>query len=204
MHFTHVSNLPGILITGCIEADSLVERGSALMTEAADLDIKARRREIQVPLPPYGRVADYVPFYFAPRSPMLYKLFRGGVPTYTEGQDPIIHLVAAVEAISAAGLRSLFSDGNCAAVVTQLYDDIGQLESVIDWPVMRARMWNNTADDPDRMRRRMAEFLVHGRVPTSCLEGIVVRTQAMREQVEAILLAHGTALRVRVYPSWYF
>jgi len=49
---------------------------------------------VQVPLAPYGCVADYVPFYFAPRSPMLYKLHKGGVPNYTGGQDPLVYLVS--------------------------------------------------------------------------------------------------------------
>ena len=55
-------------------------------------------------------MADYVPFYFAPRSPMVFKLAKGGVPTYTDGQDPLIYLMSTVEAVVQAGLRYLFSD----------------------------------------------------------------------------------------------
>jgi len=76
MHFTHVMNLPGILAAGCIQADSLVDRSSALRIEAGDLNVKARRKQRRVPLAPFGRVADYVPFYFAPRSPMLFTLAK--------------------------------------------------------------------------------------------------------------------------------
>jgi hypothetical protein len=204
MHFTHVRNLPGILTTGCLQADSLVSRGSGLRVEAADLEIKARRTTIPVPLAPYGCVADYVPFYFAPRSPMLYKLAKGSVPTYTDGQDPLVYLVSTVEHVGRAGLRCLFSDGNCAAAVTQVSGDLALLDSMVDWEVMRARMWGNTAEDPDRMRRRMAEFLVHERVPIGCVAGIVVRTGGMRERVDGILAAQGVALPVRARPAWYF
>ncbi|HXL96363.1 MAG TPA: DarT ssDNA thymidine ADP-ribosyltransferase family protein [Streptosporangiaceae bacterium] len=54
MHFTHVDNLPGILAAGCLLADSLVDRSSALQVEAADLDIKAVRKRTRVPLAPHG------------------------------------------------------------------------------------------------------------------------------------------------------
>lgn len=70
MHFTHVRNLPGILAAGCLHADNRVDRRSALAVEAADLEIKNSRRAIRIGLAPFGCVADYVPFYFAPRSPM--------------------------------------------------------------------------------------------------------------------------------------
>lgn len=204
VHFTHVRNLPGVLAAGCLRADNQVDRRSVLAVEAADLEIKRSRRTIRVGLAPYGSVADYVPFYFAPRSPMLYKLAKGGVPTYTEGQDPLIYLVSTVGAIAAAELRWLFSDGNCAATVTQMFDDPGLLDSVVDWPLMAARMWNNTADDPDRMRRRMAEFLVYESVPLSCIAGIAVRTQGMKDQVDRFLTAGTVRPPVRVRPGWYF
>jgi uncharacterized protein YwgA len=73
----HARNLPGILAAGYIRADSFVDRSSALRVEAEDLNVKALRKQRRVPLAPFGRVADYVPFYFAPRSPMLYTLAKG-------------------------------------------------------------------------------------------------------------------------------
>jgi hypothetical protein len=203
-HFTHIGNLPGILMSGSLCADSLVNRGSDLLVEAADPDIKHSRRTIPISLPPRGFVADYVPFYFAPRSPMLYKLARGGVPTYSDGQDPLIYLVSTVEAVDAAGLPWLFSDGNCAAAVTQLYNDLDDLDTVVDWEVMAATIWKNTADDPDRMRRRMAEFLVYERLPLPLLMGVVVRGPHVKEQVETVLDKHGATLPVGIRPRWYF
>lgn len=204
MHFTHVRNLPGILTAGCIEADSRVDRSSALRVEAGDLNVKARRKDRRVPLAPFGRVADYVPFYFAPRSPMLYTLAKGNVPTYTDGQDPLVYLASSTEAIAAAELPCLFSDGNCASPLTEVFDDLAALESAVDWEIMTAKMWANTPDDQDRMRRRMAELLVHQRVPVACISLIVVRRETMKGQVGAILAAHGSDIPVAVRPWWYF
>lgn len=204
MHFTHVRNLPGILAARCLQADSLVDRTSALQVEAGDLGVKANRKQHPVTIAPFGCVADYVPFYFAPRSPMLYVIARGSVPTYTEGQEPLVYLVSTAEAAAAAGSACLFSDGNCASTVTQVYSDIRLLDSVVDWNVMTARMWNNTAEDPDRMRRRMAEFLVHRQVPITCLTGIAVRSVIIEQKVEAVLRAYGVVLPVRVLPDWFY
>jgi hypothetical protein len=203
MHFTHISNLPGIFASGSLEADNLVDRSSALQVEAADLEIKTVRKSMQLPLAPYGCVADYVPFYFAPRSPMLYKLHKGGVPNYSGGQDPLVYLVSSAEAVAASGALFVFSDGNCASTVTSFEGDLSQIESVVDWEVMRAQMWANTADDPDRKRRRMAEFLVHQRIPIECLSEIVVHV-TMKKQVEGLLASYGVDLPVSIKPGWYF
>jgi hypothetical protein len=204
MHFTHVRNLPGIVASGCLKADSLVDRTAALQVEAADLKIKAARTQKPVALRPHGVVADYVPFYFAPRSPMLYKLSRGSVPGYSDGQDPLVYLVSTAEAITVSGAACLFSDGNCASGVTQLFDDLGLLDAAVDWEVMRAAMWNNTAADPDRMRRRMAEFLAHQQVIIEHMTEIVVRSATIGQRVEKILAGHHVTLPVRVEPRWYY
>jgi hypothetical protein len=204
MHFTHVDNLPGILQSGFLQADNVIEDSPAFRVNAGDPAVKAVRKTRRVRLPPFGHVADYVPFYFAPRSPMLFTLAKGSIPTYSDGQDRIVYLVSSAETLAAAALPCLFSNGNCAARMTQIFDDLTLLDSEIDWDVMLARMWANVPDDPDRMRRRMAEFLVHERAPVRCINEIVVRHETMKEQVSEILDEHDARIPVRVRPWWYF
>jgi ssDNA thymidine ADP-ribosyltransferase, DarT len=50
----------------------------------------------------------------------------------------------------------------------------------------------------------MAEFLVYNQVPVDLMVGVAVRTEAMRQQVNALLAASGAQLLVRVLPDWYF
>lgn len=45
-------------------------------------------------------------------------------------------------------------------------------------------MWKNTPGEPDRMERRMAEFLVHQSVPFGAILSIGVRTAPMRQKRE--------------------
>ncbi len=56
------------------------------------------------PFGPSGTLDDHVPFYFAPRSPMLYSIHGGYVEGYVVGQRSVIHLVSSAEAVSAAGV----------------------------------------------------------------------------------------------------
>jgi len=71
-------------------------------------NIKDRRLRKKVPCGPGGVIADYVPFYFGPRSPMLFTINKGNVVGYTGGQAPIVHLVSSTEAVDAAGLDWVF------------------------------------------------------------------------------------------------
>jgi len=66
--------------------------------------IQNKRAQINIPCSRGGTLHDYVPWYFAPRSPMLYAISRGNVQGYEEGQSPVVHLVATAEDIAAAGL----------------------------------------------------------------------------------------------------
>ena len=49
-------------------------------------------------------LADYVPFYFAPRSPMLYAIYKCNVQDYTGSQEEIVYLVSTVEIATGLGL----------------------------------------------------------------------------------------------------
>ncbi|MFC4145755.1 DUF4433 domain-containing protein [Micromonospora mangrovi] len=207
MHFTHIENLPAILDAGRLFADALV--GQRLATNVGAVDIKASRRVRAVPCPPGGFVAQYVPFYFAPRSPMMYRIARehqqGKVGRYPGGDDPLVYLVSSVERVHKADLAWVASDGNCAATLTRFSPLLDDLADLVDWPLLRERVWRDTTEDPDRVRRRAAEFLVHREFPLDLLVGYAVRTPERRDQLRRVLADAGIIDQyVRVRPDWYY
>lgn len=153
---------------------------------------------------PGGVVGDYVPFYFATRSPMLFRIQAGGVEGVSPDQTRLAYLVSSTEAVVDAALPHVFTDGNAAAAFSEFYEDVAMLDEIVDWPLMRARMWANTPEDPDRRRRRGAEFLVHGELPLELAHQFGVYDEQARSFVTAAADEEGWELSVRVRRGWYF
>lgn len=156
-HFTHRLNLPSVIAYG-LRSDSAVRADGSLAVEVGEDRIKEQRRRRGVPIGPGGVVADYVPFYFAARSPMLYAISRGNVPAYQDGQNPLVYLVTDLDRLQKVGCRFVFTDRNAYYQTATYAEDPAELDQLVDWELMEATMWNNTAAEPDRMERRMAEL----------------------------------------------
>lgn len=200
LHFTHVKNLAGIAASGLV-ADQQKPAGTV---ECADLSIKERRRTQVVSAGPGGVVADYAPFYFAPRSPMLYRIHKGGVETYSGRQDELVYLVSRVSQVQQHALAWAATDRNAALATAKYTDQVVELASHVDWAVMEAIVWMNTESDGSRRERRMAEFLVHHALPWTAVVGIVVQTPPMAAEVRSIIATAGHVPQVAVVPQWYF
>ena len=199
-HFTHISNLASIAVEG-LYSDVQIEASQRAPTEVGNADVKQRRRNLAVPLAPSGCVADYVPFYFAARSPMLYIISKGDVPTYSGGQDEIVYLVTSIENVVEECLRFVFMDRNAALGFARYGDDPQVLDDYLDWELMEGLMWYDTAEEPDRMERRMAEFLVHGHVPWSAFIGVAAHDDEKCRQAEHALSSVGREIPVRPRPG---
>lgn len=72
--------------------------------------IKASRRRVPVNAGPGGVVADHVPFYLAPRSPMMYAIHMGNVASYAGGIDPLVYLVSSIGRLLELGLPVVTTD----------------------------------------------------------------------------------------------
>ncbi|WP_161500401.1 type II toxin-antitoxin system toxin DNA ADP-ribosyl transferase DarT [Streptomyces antimycoticus] len=203
-HFTHVRNLRDVLASKQLVSDSIMQSRGGVPVECGDRGIKAGRRTRPVKVPPHGVPADYVPFYFAPRSPMLYKIYRGGVPTYQDGQLPLVYLVTTVKGAVSSGRPYVFSDGNCAAEITRHFTDLDRMADVVDWELLQAQHWANTSTDGDRMRRRMAEFLIHQTMPISALHTICTYDRQHADRVQRLLKEANLSLPVTVRRDWYY
>lgn len=203
MHFTHVANLPGIIANGLV-SDLAAQREGWTTVDVGERSIKEARRTRTVNRPPGGVVADYVPFYFAPRSPMMNSIHHGNVATYQEGCDQLIYLGTTLERLSAVGLTWLVSDRNARLSYAEFRGQEDATLDHVDWDLMRATWWNNTVEFPDRKERRMAECLVHERVPWLAFQAVAVMNQTTAAEAQAVLSAAGEATPVSVRAGWYF
>lgn len=207
LHFTHIDNLPQIMESGELVCDSRAQQG-LMRAEVGDLVIKEARRRRTIPIHPGGRVGDYVPFYFAPRSPMMYRIacdHRDSIAgRYPDGDRPLVYLAATVGAVIDSQLTWVATDGNAANATTEFSSDLDRLDEMIDWPLMTADRWNNVPDDPDRQRRRMAEFLVHRHVPLSVIHSVGTYSDLQADTVRTRLAGTSLVSRVLVRRNWYY
>lgn len=205
-HITHVDNLPAILATGGLVSDrTMLERGGPGQAIGMS-SIKQRRVEqLDVPCHPGTRVGDFVPFYFCPRSIMLYVIHCANHPelAYRGGQAPIVHLEADLRAVvgwaERAGVRWCFSLSNAGASYTQFRSSLDALGDLA---------WESIAATDFREARvkegKQAEFLLHGDLPFDLVERVGVHSPAIRTRVQDALRGSGHTPAVEVCPSWYY
>lgn len=203
-HITHIDNLPSILKAGGLWCDSRRLQQGFSIVGIAYQNIKDRRAKRPVPLAARGTLADYVPFYFAPRSPMLYAIDSGLVEGYQGGQAAVLHLVATAEAAATTGRPWCFTDGHADMGMTTFCDDLGRLGEFADSEIMASQYWNDTPDQPDRKRRRQAEFLVHDCFPWDCVREIGTYDAVTAARAINILNSAKHKPPVIAHPEWYY
>lgn len=202
-HITHVRNLTSVLARGGLLACGDLRRLDVGYTDIAHQHIQDRRAAKKVLRGPGGVLHDYIPFYFAPRSPMLFTISKGNVEGYAEGQKPVIYLLTTAQHIQSLPLPFVFTDGHGAMQVTRYFNDLDEL-ACVDWRVMRASSWHDMDEDLDRKRRRQAEFLVHHVVPWTAILGIAVMSAPIQAQVQTLISAAAYRPPVRVRRDWYY
>jgi hypothetical protein len=153
---THYKNLDFILQNG------IYYRNNANFPEdyvnIGNSEIITSRDTKKVKCYPKTMVNDYVPFYFAVRTPMLYNIHTGyGVDG--QSQEDIIYLCCNVEKLTKGCSQWCFTDGNAAKLISDFYNDIADLNK-LDWRSIDTTDFrdNNADGDPDRKRKSMQSF----------------------------------------------
>ena len=205
-HITHVDNLASVMHAGCIWSDAK-RLEMELNTQVVGMsNIKERRlRHLTVMCHPGTKVGEYVPFYFCPRSVMLYTLYMRNHPelSYRGGQGPIVHLQADLRATvawaEANGSRWAFSDGNAGAVYAQFFNDLNSLGQ-INWSAVRA----NDFRDAAIKEGKQAEFLIYERFPWELVEEVGVLRPDVLGQVRGVLREAEHQPLAKREPLWYY
>ena len=128
-HIVHLDKLPFILRSGGLFCDAVIQQYPQMGTTIGMQSIKERRLNNSIPSYPDLMVGGCVPFYFCPRSVMLYLIhMRNQELSYRDGQASIVHLVADLYATTQwaqeNNLRWVFTKSNAGAEYFESYNAI--------------------------------------------------------------------------------
>ncbi|MCF3946470.1 DUF4433 domain-containing protein [Acidiphilium sp. AL] len=199
---THVANLPWLLANGLHCTNGAASDPNFVAIGNPDL-IGARARR-PVPIPPGGTLADYVPFYFTPKSPMLLNIKTGYNGIVHRPDKDIAILVSSCRTMSDNGVPMLFTDRHAYTATATWSGKPADLAAMIDWDILRRHDFARDDRYPDKKERYQAEALAHRHVPPNALLGIGCVSETVRHTIETQVRAVGLALKVVVRPEWYF
>jgi len=205
-HIAHVDRLQSIATEGWLWSDAEIARRPTTGTTIGMNAIK-RRRLYELTLTSHRdlHVGECVPFYFCPRSIMLYLIFRGNHSelSYRGGQEPIIHLEAdlltTVAWANQNDIRWAFTLSNAG---TKYFEDRCDLAALgeIDWTAVHSHHWR----DPSVKEGKQAEFLIERCFSWKLVTRIGVCSEYMYQEVVNRLRSQGHCPRVELRRDWYY
>jgi len=204
-HIAHMDRLPFIIHDGFLWSDSVMVQRNALGTTIGMTSIKQRRLRLPVDCNRGTHVGDYVPFYFCPRSIMLYVIHCANHSelAYRGGQGPIVHFEADLNEVvrwSSDECRAwAFSLSNAGASYTEFRNELVQLEE-IDWPAVASHDFRSA----DVKEGKQAEFLVYGSFPWSLIRRIGVHSRAVAQTVAETIRGADHRPPIEIRPDWYY
>lgn len=205
-HILHVDRLPSVIADGFLYSDAIINRRDPAGSVIGMGEIKRRRLEdLTLSSHPGLHVSECVPFYFCPRSIMLFLIYKRNHPNlaYTGGQGPILHLEFDLQSVAnwADGQtrRWAITKGNAGS---RYFEDSGSLEYLneLNWTAIQERRWNESVIK----EHKQSEFLVENQVAWHLVERIGVQNQGTRERVEAFLASSRHRPPVEIESSWYY
>lgn len=196
---THIDNVPWILRNGIHCRNSPVRDPN--FQAIGDPDLIQKRSNRNVPIGPRGTLNDYVPFYFTPHSPMLYKIKTGhGVRSVPMSE--IVIFASSLPRLVATGTPFVYTDRHAYLQAAIYLTDLQDLDR-IDWRLIASRNFQRDPNQPDRVERYQAEALIYRHVPVSALIGIACYGSQSESRLLGMQGDAGVSLRTVVKQNWY-
>ncbi|WP_421340969.1 DarT ssDNA thymidine ADP-ribosyltransferase family protein [Aeromonas veronii] len=187
-HFTSIENLESIIDNGLFSTNQKIAR-NINHVNVAEEGIQRRRAQMQIPGTGGRVVHDYVPFYFAKKTPMqLAVLHKKNVD-----QQFIIYLSVSILLLETRQ-GSYFTNASANTVIPPTFfpgnTNAEQLDE-LDWPTIDSNGWSYT--DEDKKHRKMAELLLPEHVPLFEINQIITWNRSISNIVRQLFQAKGIA-----------
>ncbi|MBX3456325.1 DUF4433 domain-containing protein [Ferrovibrio sp.] len=201
----NVDRLPSIIEHNKLLCDAEIVKLKLPGTTIGMGSIKARRLQLPVTCYSNAMVGDFVPFYFCPRSVMLYVIHcaNSSELTYRGGQEPIVHLEADLNRVIQWADQHkhswAFSGSNAGAAYTQFWKDTARLKQ-LNWQHISAEQWAGA----EVKEAKQAEFLMYQHFPWHLVERIGVYSKGVFNSVATALIKATHKPLVQILPAWYY
>lgn len=205
-HIVHIDKLASIITDGRLYSDAIIhQRNVQNGTTIGMMGIKQRRLNTVLSSYPDLTVGGCVPFYFCPRSVMLYVIYRQNNPdlTYTGGQRDILHLELnlgkVLEWAKNNNKRCVFTTSNAGSNYFEDYNDFNLIYNKVNWDAVNATQWQSIKE------QKQAEFLMESDINWSLVERIGVQNSTIYTNTSALINntdKHKPILEI--IPDWYY
>ena len=208
-HIVHVDRLHSILRDGCLWSDGEMRGRTNVGTGIGMVNIKNRRLNENDLCSHFGlMVGDCVPFYFCPRSVMLYMIHaRNQELSFKGGQEPILHLRSDLNTVvdwaESNKKRWAFTLSNAGSSYFEDRADLSHINE-INWQAVRSKTWSGVGVSGSLKEGKQAEFLIEERFPWELVQEIGVYSQAVAQQVHNVLAAIQHRPTVKIKTNWYY
>ena len=201
-HIVNIDRLTSIIADGYLWCDAEINRNPRPGTTIGMNSIKERRLKLLLNSHPGLYVGDCVPFYFCPRSVMLYMIYKKNSElTYNGGQGAIIHLEADLRQTVAwaqeHNRRWAFTRSNAGSKYFEDRCNLAQLGE-LDWDAVQAWDWKLCRES------KQAEFLLEHQFPWKLVSRIGVQSKELYQQVIAAVRSDTHKPQVEIKHDWYY
>lgn len=194
---THIDNIPHIVRCGIVRADSPL-RDSNYVSIGDSRVIQSRGER----LVKGHKLNEYIPFYFGPRSPMLYVIQHGYNGVQRVEPEKIVYCVVRLDDIISNRIDCVFTDGHALSALTSFYEaeKLSQINEIIKYNDVYSSRWD-IEDDIDLKRRKEAELLIKSDLPAQFIRGFVVYNNIAKQKLMELGLDNNMIV---VSPGYYF
>jgi hypothetical protein len=179
----HWSNVEHALRNGLCTAGHHLADGNYVAIGHRDLI--GDRNIHQVPVGSGGTLGEYIPFYFAGHSPMLYAIDTGHKVKYYPQSD-IVFIECDFDTVCTSGCEFCFTDRNAKISLANYFTEPRNVEN-LKWDYIQGRYWNNTEQHIKRQDYKQAEFLVKYHLDVNYIDQLWVKNQERKAYFEEII-----------------
>lgn len=194
---THINNISHIAKCGIVKASSPLHDKNFQPIGDSQV-IKLRKSKVVKG----NHIGDYIPFYFGPRSPMLYVIQHGYNGVQRVEPEEIVYCVIKLDDLITDGIECIFTDGHALNILTSFYtkDKLVNIDSIVNYDDVYSSQWN-LEKDRDLKRRKEAELLIRDDLPAKYIKGYVV----YNEKAKQTLIGKGIIGNlIAMMPNYYF